>query len=224
MFPRHVLCTHFWTIEQRQKFSAQALGHRLHHNLQVFRFMQSKAEQLKSDVPLAQPLRTMLGKLGSGHHPTTEEIFALDDIFTKSPFGLDSLPYNHLVIIAAIMFRFISVVLFSLQKQLCGLHGIHKGLWKRTRLARHAFVVHHMDLAIRREGGVHNMPVAALPIACHLRGLNTNGMSTDAMVEWLRQWVELSIPIDGSNISMFLHLPIMIGYNHPNNWKLLHAK
>lgn len=97
MFPRHVLCTHFWTIEQRQTFSAQILGHRLRHNLQVFRFMQSKAEQLKSDEPLAEPLRTMLGKLGSGLHPTTDEIFAVNDIFTKSPLGLDSLPYNHLV-------------------------------------------------------------------------------------------------------------------------------
>lgn len=97
MFPRHVLCTHFWTIEQRQRFSAQDLGHRLRHNLQVFRFMQTKAEQLKSDEPLAGPLRTMLGKLGSGLHPTTEEIFEINDIFTKTPFGLDSLPYNHLV-------------------------------------------------------------------------------------------------------------------------------
>lgn len=98
MFPRQVLCTHFWTIEQRQKFSAQNLGQRLRHNLQVFRFMQSKAEQLKSDDSLAEPLRTMLGKLGSGLHPTTEEILALNDIFTKAPLGLDSLPYNHLVI------------------------------------------------------------------------------------------------------------------------------
>lgn len=105
MFPRQVLCTHFWTNEQRQKFSAQILGHRLRYNLPVFRYMQSKAEQLKSDEePLAEPLRTMLGKLGSGLHPTTDEILALNDLFTKAPFGLDSLPYAHLVSVRKIRF------------------------------------------------------------------------------------------------------------------------
>lgn len=81
-----------------------------------------------------------------------------------------------------------------------------------------------MDLAIRREGGVHNMPIDSLPHACYIRGLNSTNMSNEAMVEWLQQWVELSVPVDGSNISMFLYLPILIGYNHPNNWKLLHSK
>lgn len=110
------------------------------------------------------------------------------------------------------------------QKQLCGLHGIHKGFRKRSRLAHRAFVVHHMDLAIRREGGVHNLPVDALELACYIRGLNTTNMSNEDMIQWLQQWVELSIPVDGSNISLFLYLPIFLGYNHPNNWKLLHTK
>lgn len=95
---------------------------------------------------------------------------------------------------------------------------------KRTRLARHAFIIHHMDLAIRREGGVHNMPPESLQKACYIRGLNAKEMTNEAMVEWLTQWVEVSLPVDGTNISMLLHLPILISYNHPNNWKLLHEK
>lgn len=111
-----------------------------------------------------------------------------------------------------------------LQSHLCGLHGIHRGFGKRSRLAYHAYVVHHMDLAIRREGGVHNMPLDALVRACNIRGLNTTNLSTEAMVDWLRQWVELSIPVDGTSISQYLFLPIFIAYNHPNNWRLLYEK
>lgn len=81
-----------------------------------------------------------------------------------------------------------------------------------------------MDLAIRREGGVHNMPLDALVRACNIRGLNTVGMGNDAMVDWLRQWVSLSMPVEGATISQFLFLPIFIAYNHPNNWKLLYDK
>lgn len=107
---------------------------------------------------------------------------------------------------------------------MCGLHGINRGIAKRYRLAERAYIIHHMDLAIRREGGVHNMPSEALLYACHLRGLNTTSLTNVEMIEWLEQWVEVSIAVDGSNISMFLYLPILIGYNHPNNWKLLYEK
>lgn len=68
------------------------------------------------------------------------------------------------------------------------------------------------------------MPLDALVRACNIRGLNTANMTTQSMVDWLRQWVELSIPVDSASISQFLFLPIFIGYNHPNNWKLLYTK
>lgn len=108
------------------------------------------------------------------------------------------------------------------QKYLCGLHGIHKLWTKRFRLAERAYLIHHMDLGIRREGGVHNMPVEYLKNACFIRGLNATNMSNENMIEWLQDWVEISLHIDGNNISLLLHLPILIGYNHPSNWQLLH--
>lgn len=110
------------------------------------------------------------------------------------------------------------------QKHLCRLHGIHTGMRKRQRLAYHAFVVHHMDLAIRREGGVHNMPAESMRKACALRGLNTANLSAEEQITWLRKWVELSIPVDGTTISLFMYLPVLLTYNHPNNWKLLYDK
>lgn len=81
-----------------------------------------------------------------------------------------------------------------------------------------------MDLAIRREGGVHNMPAEAMRKACALRGLNTADLNTDEQIDWLRQWVELSSLVDGNNVSLFMYLPVLLTYNHPNNWKLLYDK
>lgn len=79
-----------------------------------------------------------------------------------------------------------------------------------------------MDLAIKREGGVHNMSTENLHSSCFIRGLNPVDLSTDELIEWLRAWVTVSLEIDGSNVSLYLHLPIFLGYNHPNNWKLIH--
>lgn len=92
------------------------------------------------------------------------------------------------------------------------------------RLAKHAFVIHHIDLAILREGGVHNLPQDVLIHACRERGLNPTNLSTDMMVDWLKKWIDISVKIDGTNTSLLLHLPILIGYNSPNNWILLYNK
>lgn len=66
------------------------------------------------------------------------------------------------------------------------------------------------------------MPAEAMRRACAMRGLNTADLGTDDQIEWLRRWVELSIPVDGTSVSMFMYLPVLITYNHPNNWKLLY--
>ena len=79
-----------------------------------------------------------------------------------------------------------------------------------------------MDLAIKREGGVHNMPIDSLHHACFMRGLNSAEMSVEQIVEWLKLWVSISMETTGDNISLLLHLPILITYNHPNNWQLHH--
>lgn len=79
-----------------------------------------------------------------------------------------------------------------------------------------------MDLAINREGGAHNMPSEALRHSCFLRGLNPTNLSDDEMIEYLRKWVMISEVVDGESVSLYLHLPILLAYNHPNNWVLIH--
>lgn len=66
------------------------------------------------------------------------------------------------------------------------------------------------------------MPEEALRFSCFLRGLNPMGLSNEELIEWLRVWVSVSQGVDGTNVSLYLHLPVFMGYNHPNNWKLFH--
>lgn len=81
-----------------------------------------------------------------------------------------------------------------------------------------------MDLAIGREGGIHNMSSENLAKSCFIRGLNPIGLSNDEMIEWLRNWSKISTSIDEEHMSLFLHLPLLMAYNHPNNWQLIYGK
>lgn len=201
MFPKTFLSHHFWNLQQKAAFQEDVLRRRISCNRKVFRCMQANLEKLPSHD--YQRLGHVLGLLGSGMHPTAEDIIEIKDIFQRSPFDLYSLTSKHC-------------------NYLCQLHDIGRGPWMRVRLEERSHIFHHMDLAIKREGGVHNMPMDALRTACFLRGLNPVNLTADDMVQWLREWVAVSIKVDRSNVSLFLHLPILIAYNHPNNWKLTH--
>ena len=104
------------------------------------------------------------------------------------------------------------------------LHGIPSGLFKRHSLYEHAYLVHYMDKAICREGGVHNMPLEPLRNACYMRGLNPINLNNEEMIAWMRDWIKISTTIEAEHLTLFLHLPILLGYNHPNNWQLLYGK
>lgn len=81
-----------------------------------------------------------------------------------------------------------------------------------------------MDKAIVREGGVHNMPADALRKSCFMRGLNAANMSNEDLVQWLQSWVQVSMEIDQINFILLMHLPILLAYNHPNNWQLIYKE
>lgn len=204
MYPRILLTSHFWSIQQKVEFAQIDLRNRLVYNRRVFRCMQSKLDVLKkNDDPSYKKLRYILGLLGSGLHPTSEEILDVKEVFQRPPFHLNSLASSHL-------------------KYLCRLHDVRAGILRRFRLSERAYIVHHMDMAIKREGGVHNMPIESLKHACFLRGLNATNLSAESMIEWLQEWVKVSLVVNEDSISLLLHLPILLTYNHPNNWILIH--
>lgn len=80
-----------------------------------------------------------------------------------------------------------------------------------------------MDRAIIREqGGLKSLSLDALKNACFMRGLSPQNLQKDEMIEWLEQWLQISQIIDHDNLSLLLHSPILLGYNHPNNWLLIY--
>ncbi|XP_017475998.1 PREDICTED: LETM1 domain-containing protein 1 [Rhagoletis zephyria] len=201
-FPQQCLCSHFWTLQQRAEFQQVALQKRLKNNKLVLRILQSKLKDVKKHQHHDQ-LQHILGMLGSGFHPSVEALLEVKDIFAQPPYDLLSLTRKQIGL-------------------LCQLHGVPTLLFKRFHLSEHAFLVHHMDLAIVREGHVHNMHPDGIRRSCYIRGLNPVNLSTDEMISWLRNWIKISTSIEEHHISMFLYLPILLGYNHPNNWHLIY--
>lgn len=96
MYPRYLLTHHFWTLQQRSEFAVMDLRDRLLHNRSVFRHLQSDLKQVKNDEQYEQ-WRNILGKLGSGRHPTVEEIISVQKIFSEPPYKTASLNYTHVV-------------------------------------------------------------------------------------------------------------------------------
>ncbi|KAG5676368.1 hypothetical protein PVAND_006209 [Polypedilum vanderplanki] len=202
MYPRTFLTSHFWSLQQRAEFQQLYIKERTAYNKKIFRKLQ---QNLNATVllPCHNEFNYVLGLLGSGTHPTADDIIKIKDIFKNSPYKLDSLTSSHLT-------------------YLCKLHGIHSLYLKRVRLAEHFYAMQTMDQAIKSEGDVHNLPIDALRKSCYLRGLNPINLPNHEMIRWLREYLKVSQEISTDCISLYLHLPILLTYNHPNNWRLTH--
>lgn len=96
MYPRHFLTSHFWSIQQRAEFQEIFLRQRLRYNRKVFRCLQEQLEFLKKKHK-HNKWNYILGLLGSGLHPTADEILLVKDIFTEYPYHLNSLSSKHVV-------------------------------------------------------------------------------------------------------------------------------
>lgn len=202
LFPRQLLCQHFWTLQQRTEFAMETLRIRLYNYRPVFRCVQAQLDTLK-DKEEHEHWAYVLGLLGSGMHPKPEDIVKSVDLFRGDPYHLSYLYPGHV-------------------KGLLRMHSMHTGLRRRYRLAEQAAIIHEMDMAIVREGGASQLSQEELRLACFLRGLNPITMKTEDMIHWLTQWIVVSQVVDRSSLSLLLHCPILLGYNQPSNWMLIH--
>lgn len=96
MYPRQLLTSQFWTIQQRNEFEIVNLRARLEYNRKVFRYLQAKLSEIKNDE-LYDKWQHILGLLGSGMHPSTTEILEVKDLFSRRPYNTKSLSGNHIV-------------------------------------------------------------------------------------------------------------------------------
>jgi len=98
LLPKQLLSHHFWTIEQRQRFQIIDQKKRLYYYRPVFRHIQSKLSTVSLEDNLQDKCGVVLAKLGSGTHPSVEQILDIKHIFTTNPFGLQNLKSRHLVL------------------------------------------------------------------------------------------------------------------------------
>lgn len=104
MYPRLLLTQHFWSTEQRSEFNQYYLKDRLTYTRKVFRCLQEKLELIIPENKNHSKWTYILGLLGSGVHPTSEEILLVRRIFTEYPYHLDSLSSKHLVFLKKLYF------------------------------------------------------------------------------------------------------------------------
>lgn len=96
MFPRNFLTSHFWTLQQKSEFQQYFFHERLLHNRQVFRCLQAKLKTVQKH-PKYEDFERVLGQLGSGTHPSVEQILNIKEIFEDTPYDLMSLTGRHIV-------------------------------------------------------------------------------------------------------------------------------
>lgn len=202
-FPRHLLSSHFWSLQQRIEFAVLDQKHKLKYYKPVFRSLQAKLHLLKRDPHFSNWARC-IALLGSGLHPKPETLTQCIHLFGYGQiYHIQNLGSVHV-------------------HNLLKMHNMY-GIWRtRKRLSERAKIIQLMDRAILKEGGVGSLNHDEIRMACFLRGLNPTSMNSDETVSWLTLWVEQSSNVPHDCSSFILHLPILMAYNHPSNWVLIH--
>lgn len=107
-FPRYLLTSHYWTLQQKLEFMLSDHRTRLKHNKSLFRCMQAEFKNI-NDQALRIKWRDAIACLGSGTHPTTKNIVACSKLFSGPPYSLSNLKRRHLVspqVVALITFEY----------------------------------------------------------------------------------------------------------------------
>lgn len=94
-FPRYLLTSHYWTLQQKLDFMLSDHRNRLRHNRPLFRCMQAELKTIK-DQTLRIKWRDVIACLGSGTHPTPKNIIACSELFS-GPYSLSTLKRRHMV-------------------------------------------------------------------------------------------------------------------------------
>ncbi|XP_015931039.1 LETM1 domain-containing protein 1 [Parasteatoda tepidariorum] len=201
LFPRQTLSSHFWSLQQKLDFAITYQRKKLYNYRPVFRHLQAQVNNIK-DINLKENCQALFYKLGSGVHPTTDEIVSLKPLFVNKPYGIFSMSRKHL-------------------HSLCRMHRISALPGLQWRLWKHAGFIREMDLAISREG-FDDMTLHDLKHACFLRGLCSVGLTREEMISFLSHWIYIAENTESASLSLLLHCPIFLSYNAPSNWVLIH--
>ncbi|KAL5005629.1 hypothetical protein ScPMuIL_016787 [Solemya velum] len=196
-FPRLLLTTHFWTPKQRREFWSYDHKHRLHHLSSVFSGLKKHQKHIE-DPELGNRMKKIVQKLQHSVHPTVTEILEVKPLFESYTYAIQKL----------------SLV----QKR-----HLAKGLGlplRKSGLIQDGLILLHTDRAMVREG-IEKLTEEDIEQACFARGLNPIGLSRTERIQYLKQWTQISEEVDEDSISLLLHSPVFLAYNHPTNRGLI---
>ncbi|KAF0290911.1 LETM1 domain-containing protein 1 [Amphibalanus amphitrite] len=211
LFPRQLLCRHFWSLQQRSDFALYEHKRRLAHHLSAFRHLQAR-RHLVTPESARLSLKHVFTLLGSGQVPCSADILALRPIFEGGPFSLERLSAVQVLTVCAVS-PCSAPAAEAARSELCS------PFCGGRRLREHGELLRHMDRAMLAEG-VTAMSQEELYYACFLRGLNPQNLPHEQLAWWLSEWATVSASIEPAAVSLLLHCPLLLGYNQPTNWQL----
>ena len=142
-------------------------------------------------------LRTCLGRLANGKHPSPDLILQLEPLFGEV-FALNKLSAKHRR--------------WLVRAHESGHVGFVPTVFPVSKLRLFSNMMLEIDKALAREMG-RPLELTELRSQCHARGLNVRTSSTQRMETYLEQWLEVSLQLKPHQASLLLHLPILLGYN-----------
>ncbi|RXG67126.1 LETM1 domain-containing protein 1 [Armadillidium vulgare] len=198
MFPRYLLFIIFG-IRSRERVSVNIAPKAL---VQCSTSFQTRIDEVHNPI-LRTKCQSIFFSLGSGIHPTQQQILEVKELFSHEPYHLNLLYAQHV-------------------NGLLRLYGRSALFRRRYRLREHARYIYCMDKALIIEG-LEMLNSEQLRTMLILRGINPSGMSNIEMRDFLDKWIFISSKLDEQSYSLLLHLPIFLAYNHPPNLLLLNS-
>lgn len=95
-FPHVLLTSHYWSIQDKLNFMLKEHKKRLVHNKPLLRCVQSQVKTIQNTESRAT-FKDIIAHLGSGTHPTINDILYCKKLFSGPPYSLNSMKRKHIV-------------------------------------------------------------------------------------------------------------------------------
>lgn len=195
-FPRQLLIPHFWTPQQQVTFRRMYNSLRAQHYLPVLKGLEYTSLKVK-DGQLQSHLKDLCTQVQNGANPKVSEILAVRSLFSRPPLDIKRMRTEQM--------RHLSQLLFLTPH----LPGFLIG----RRLNSHALELLQLDRALSRLGP-HQLSDSELRQACFVRGLDSDSLGINQCREWLSQWLQVSLSLKDSEVSLLLHTIVFLSANY----------
>ncbi|CAD5115706.1 DgyrCDS4651 [Dimorphilus gyrociliatus] len=185
-FPRQLLCKHFWTEEQREKFGLYYFNHRIKHYPNIMHYMEQHSKDIKKE-DLKLKFNNLLQQIQGGKNGTIEDLLAIERLFVNRPFALGFLSKVH------------RIHYWHIAK------SWSFSTWRKSKLIQDIQLIHYIDLALDKEN-LNELTNDDLKTLCFSRGLCPVEVDRDTLVNYLEEWIKLSKNINGILIHIIICL------------------